>query len=620
MALKPARLQWSGDGRLVNLDYDDVYFQSGQALAESDYVFLQHNNLPDRFADPVLHRFDIGELGFGSGLNFLLTAKLFLETAPRDAVLTYVSIEKHPIPRDMLATVYAHWPELSSISNAVLNSYPPLLEGFHTLRLMQGRIRLILCFGDAKDMLPDLHGLFDTWYLDGFSPAKNPDMWQDSLFTHIAAHTKPGGTLTSFSVAGHMRRAFQTLGFDVQKIKGFGIKWSMTKAQKQGVQPPVHKQHIAIIGAGIAGCSVAHALAQRGHRISLIDRHGCVAPETSGNPTAVVYARMTVDTSPFSQFHQHGFSYTRQSVSALGLKSWQPCGVLHMDIDARTRDRYASIINKNTVPADYACKTEEGLYQAQAGFLSPVEFCKALSDHPLITLHRASLSQIHQNNTGWRIACKDAPDITADIVILASGMHTADLPQTNWLPLQSLRGQVTQVKTTPLSEKMSQVICHEGHITPAVDGLHSIGATFQREFHDDFTPRTEDDSANLQNLQKYLPELNITEADIVKGRSGFRANTPDKLPLIGPAPDYTAFCHAFAPLRRGVLPADVEKPYFKGLYICTGFGAHGMTGAPLAGEIIAALIDNTPLPVPASLAKHLLPERFILRDLKRQKI
>lgn len=620
MALKPARLQWSDNGRLVNLDYDDVYFQSGQALAESDYVFLQHNNLPARFAAPDLERFDIGELGFGSGLNFLLSAKLFLETAPPDAVLTYVSIEKHPIPADMLATVYAHWPALVDISDALLAAYPPLLEGFHTLRLMQGRIRLILCFGDVKTVLPDLHGLFDAWYLDGFSPAKNPDMWHDDLFTHIAAHTKPGGTLASFSVAGHMRRAFQALGFDVQKIKGFGIKWSMTKAQKQGQSEKAQKHHIAVIGAGIAGCSAAHALARRGHRVTLIDRHGRVAPETSGNPSAVVYARMTVEASPFSQFHQHGFCYTRQTITALALKSWQPCGVLHMDIDAQTRDRYTSILHKNPVPADYARKTEAGLYQAQAGFLSPVEFCKTLSDHPLITLHTATLTQISQDSGGWRITCVNAPDITADIVILASGMHTADLPQTNWLPLQSLRGQVTQIKTTAPSEKITQLICHEGHITPAIDGVHSIGATFQREFNDDFTPRPEDDLANLQTLQKYLPDLCMTADHIIKGRAGFRANTPDKLPLIGPAPDYTAFCDAFAPLRRGVMPDGIEKPYFKGLYLCTGFGAHGMTGAPLAGEIIAAMIDNAPLPVPASLAKHVLPERFILRDLKRQKI
>jgi tRNA 5-methylaminomethyl-2-thiouridine biosynthesis bifunctional protein len=188
VALKPARLQWSDDGRLVNLDYDDVYFQSGQALAESDYVFLQHNNLPARFAAPDLERFDIGELGFGSGLNFLLSAKLFLETAPPDAVLTYVSIEKHPIPADMLATVYAHWPALVDISDALLAAYPPLLEGFHTLRLMQGRIRLILCFGDVKTVLPDLHGLFDAWYSHILPHIQNPAAhWRVSRSQGICA-------------------------------------------------------------------------------------------------------------------------------------------------------------------------------------------------------------------------------------------------------------------------------------------------------------------------------------------------------------------------------------------------------------------------------------------------
>ncbi|MFN7113708.1 MAG: bifunctional tRNA (5-methylaminomethyl-2-thiouridine)(34)-methyltransferase MnmD/FAD-dependent 5-carboxymethylaminomethyl-2-thiouridine(34) oxidoreductase MnmC [Alphaproteobacteria bacterium] len=622
MALKPARLQWSENGDLESLDYGDVYFQRGAGFAESDYVFLRHSNLAARFSTLGAESFHIGELGFGTGMNFLLSAALFLATAPHDAHLVYVSIEKHPIPPEMLAQIYAQWPQHADICAQIKAQYPPLIEGFHTLLLADGRIRLMLCFGDVADMLPQIDGDFDAWFMDGFSPAKNPDMWHEDLFPAIAARTKPQGTLATFSVAGHMRRAFKALGFDVRKVKGFGIKWSMTTAQKSGAaKTPAPRRHIAVLGGGIAGCSAAYALARRGHRVTLIDRQKSVAQETSGNPVGIVYPKITIDPSPAGKLYAHGFCYTRMLCSALPLPSWTACGVTHIDKDAEEAERHRRQVDNNSLPPEYAVCEEGQLHLPMAGYLCPPDFCAALGKHPLIeTVFAHTGAALEKDGVSWRVLDADQKLIClADDVVIALGNQSKDLPQTSWLPLQSLRGQISCIRPTAASAALDTVICHEGYISPPIKGIQYIGATFQKEPAAEAALRPEDNVENLEKLARHLPQLNVTAADVIGARAGYRAATPDKLPAAGRAPDAPAVCTAFADLRFNAAADDRPLPLIDSVYISTGFGAHGMTTAPLCGEMIAAMISDEPLPVPRDLAAALAPVRFLLRDLRRGK-
>lgn len=611
MALKPARLQWSGDGSLTSLDYGDVYFQHNKGLEESRYVFLDGSRLNDRFA-AAQDTFHIAEAGFGSGLNFLLTAELFARIAPKDARLFYASFEKHPVPVADLQKIYSHFSELREFANGVVVQYPPAIEGFHTLHFLGGRIRLMLCFGDFAETLPQLDGMFDAWYLDGFSPRKNPAMWDKKIYPQVAAHTKPGGTLATFSSAGHVRRALKEAGFEVKKIKGYGIKWSMTTARMPGEAVRVMRKHIAILGAGVAGCSAAYALAQRGHRVTLFDKHGDIAAETSGNPVGIVYPKLTVDPSPLGLFHSHAFLFTRVLLKNIGLPSWQECGVTHLDLDAEERKRTEELFRRNEFPEDYAALQVDGYHQPTAGFLSPPEFCRALAKD--VEINKADICELRQEETVWRVNGQ-----VFDTVVIASGHGSRAFAQTGWLPLQSLRGQITQLKPTTQSAALGHVICHDGYITPVREGLHCIGATFQKEEPEGTDTRAEDDIENLDKLNRRLPQYGFTPEHIAGSRSGYRATTPDKLPLAGPCPDYAKMTEDYAALRSGS-EVDATPSHLQNLYISTGFGAHGMTGAPLAGEIIASMISGDPLPVPRSLLQHLLPERFILRDLKRRKI
>lgn len=584
MPLKPARLQWSEDGSVRSLDFGDIYFQPGKGKNESHYVFLEKNNIPGRFAAPDLRFFALAETGFGTGLNFLLTLSAFTAHAPKEARLTYVSFEKHPLAKPDLEKILKLWPEFEENAQKLLSQYPPLIEGFHTLFFLEGRVQLLLVFGDVRDTLPEMTGKMDAWYLDGFAPAKNPEMWEENLFLLIAACTKPGGTLSTFSAAGAVRRTLAHAGFQVSKADGFGTKRDMTVAIFPGNKPPTkQRQEIIVLGAGIAGASAAYAFARRGISVTVIDQHPGAGMETSGNPVGILYPKITAAPSPAGTFYQHGFLYTRRLLENLFLPSWNSCGVLHLDIDAEKTLRHQKIAALG-LPPDYVDHLETewgwGLWQPMAGYLSPPEFCRRLLQHPSIHL-------------GFNE--KIAPDFKGEgITVYALGTATNIFPETASLPLQPLRGQISYAAATETSKKLHHVICHDGYIAPAIDGTHYFGATFQKENPDIPSLRAEDHAQNLEKLNRYLPTLGLSH--VTGGRAGYRATTPDKLPMIGQVPNH------------------LQK------YVLTGLGAHGLAAAPIGGEIIAAVAMEEPLPIPTSLLPYLLPERFIRRDLKRKNI
>ena len=612
MALKPACLQWSDDGALRSLDFEDIYFQPEQGIEESSFVFLEQNRLPERFSSLSEENFSIAELGFGTGLNFLLTTKLWRKTASPSARLTYVGIEKHPVPLIELKRVFAFWPELQKYAEPLLEQYPPMIEGFHHLHFLNDRIHLMLLFGDVTETLPELQGKFDAWYLDGFAPAKNPEMWAENLFPLLASRTKPKGTLSTFSSAGNVRRRLQSAGFSVEKVKGFGSKREMTVAHFPGSEKlrRTGKNKAIVLGAGIAGASAAFALARKGYDVTVMERQPEMYWGFPYSPFGIVYPRLTMAPSPMGLFNQHGFCYTRQLITALKISSWNPCGVVHLDVSEEAAKRHKRLADKSAWLEDglryEMTEAGMGLHQPMAGHLSPIEFREALLDHPNIrVLYETTVSSLE--------------GLDYDAVVVALGYGTKGFSETAWLPLQSLRGQLSGVKENSVSKEIKKVICHKGHITPSAGGFHYIGATFQREEPAVPKTRESDHEENLLKLNTHLPSLKFSREDIVNGLVGYRTATPDKMPIIGACPDYLPYIESFAGLRDGK-KEKAERKFMDRVYLCTGFGSHGFTGAPLAGEVVASQISGDPLPVPISLMDYLEPERFILRDLKRRKV
>ncbi len=233
---KMAQIRWLESGEPFSEQFQDFYFSTDGGLQETEYVFLQQNGFPRRFADPQSRLLKIGETGFGTGLNFLVTAYHFLKSTRLNSTLSYTAIEKYPLSKSQLEQVYytfnRTWPQLTACCSELLQYYP---EDFNRsnnsvqFKLFAGRIVLNLIIDDAATGLKQFLALnknqkMDAWYLDGFAPAKNPEMWHQDLFKTLAKLSRTGTTISTFTSAGMVRRGLIEAGFKMSKVPGLGKK------------------------------------------------------------------------------------------------------------------------------------------------------------------------------------------------------------------------------------------------------------------------------------------------------------------------------------------------------------------------------------------------------------
>lgn len=221
-----ANIEWR-DGQPYACKFQDVYFSTDNGLLETDYVFLQGNDLATQWLDADLQTFNIAETGFGTGLNFLCAAKLWLETSPQQANLHFISVEKYPLSLQDMTTALNFWPQLKDIYKPFLTQYKSLIIGNQSITLFNNRVQLTLLIGDATECFSQINDKMDAWFLDGFAPAKNPDMWQVELFQQMKRLSKPNTTFATFTSAGEVRRGLIKVGFEVKKRVGYGKKREM---------------------------------------------------------------------------------------------------------------------------------------------------------------------------------------------------------------------------------------------------------------------------------------------------------------------------------------------------------------------------------------------------------
>ena len=211
-------------------EFDDVYFSAVDGLAETRHVFLAGNNLPENWRGA--EHFTIAETGFGTGLNFLAVWALFEETAGTDQVLEFVSFEKYPLKREQICEALGHWrAEFPKQFDLLLERYPEDKSGTHRIVLTE-RVILTLIFGDVNDEVPKLQAQVDCWFLDGFRPRTNPQMWTEIVFQNVARLSRPGATFATFTAVGFVKRGLKAAGYDVKRVRGFGTKWHMLTGRK----------------------------------------------------------------------------------------------------------------------------------------------------------------------------------------------------------------------------------------------------------------------------------------------------------------------------------------------------------------------------------------------------
>jgi tRNA 5-methylaminomethyl-2-thiouridine biosynthesis bifunctional protein len=584
-ALVPARLAFQ-ESTPYSEAYGELYHSAAGGPAQTAHVFLEGNGLPARWAGR--ERFVILETGFGLGLNFLATWQAWRRDPSRCRRLHYVAIEKHPFSLPDLRTLHARYPEFAEEAAELHSVWPMLVPGGHRAELENGSVVLTLFFADIK-VARDLRLSADAFYLDGFSPAKNPDMWSPQLMRALSRLAAPGATAATWSVASSVRSSLEATGFAVQKREGFGHKREMLAARnvRPGIERSPGKRKAVVVGAGLAGAAVCERLCSRGWEVDLYERHAEPAQEASGNHAGTFHPIVTPDDSIFAQLTRAGFASSLSRWKKLSEIRWDPCGVLQLARDEKEEASQRASIAALGLPPEYAqyVTREEaaahagvpvmapGLWFPEGGWIQPRSLVQAQLD--------ACGSRL---NRRFGRALSTLPDVAA--VILANSAEAPKLMDVPHLRMRRVRGQLTHLAAEGI-DAPNVVVLRGGMVLPPVDGVCVLGASFDIDDMDP-KPRADSDAGNLERLSRIL---SVGAPRIVDSRVSFRAVTPDRLPVIGK-------------LGEGVFGAFA-------------YGSRGLVWAALAAEIIACELEGEPLPIEGRLADAIHPRRFARRAESR---
>lgn len=600
--------------------FDDIYFSPDGGLAETQHVFLQGNGLPERWKNQP--EFTIFETGFGTGLNFLAAWDLFARTAKPDQVLHYISVEKYPLSANEIRSALSHWhDELGDKIKTMLDHYPLRIDTFHRL-CVAPNIYVTLLFDDISSAIEEVkipYGV-DAWFLDGFAPSKNPDMWSESLFKAMAKLSAPDATVATFTAAGLVKRGLAENGFEVEKVRGFGRKRDMITARFVGENKVKHRQpkakrakdrKVAIIGGGLAGTSSAYVLAQRGMAVTLFEQSDSLAAGASGNPIGLYNPRLYAQRNPESLFYRAAFSETWVTLKKLAQEcdiDFHDCGALHLITDETKEKRFQSMVEEDGWHTDHARIISAGeashisgvevnlsaLYLPNSGFVSPEKLCHSYASLSGADIRLSeAVSDVQGTDKGWLINGEHF-----DELVLACGIALLSFAQSSWLPLNTVQGQISYGTATKVSEQLRTCICYGGYIAPAQDGQHVFGATFQR-WKEDLELDSADDQRNLEGLATALPDI-AKDMRVTSARAGFRTSSQDRVPILG-----------------ALHPYDIDQKTYdltaRPLYVSTGHGSHGIVSSLMGAEIIADQILSAPSSLPSSSIDAVSAERFVKR-------
>jgi tRNA 5-methylaminomethyl-2-thiouridine biosynthesis bifunctional protein len=583
-------IEWRDGEPPRSRQFGDLYYSRDDGLAEARQVFLAGCGLPEAWRGR--RRFCVAELGFGTGLNIAALLDLWAGEGPPDAHLTIFSIEAHPLRAGDAARALSAWPHIADAAGALTSRWPGTARGFHRIDLPQFRATLDLAVMDVADALAAWSGTADAWFLDGFAPALNPGMWTGEVLELAARRSAPGARLATYTVAGHVRRGLAAAGFAVELKPGFGAKRERLEARWPGScaeTPP--SPRVAIVGAGIAGASLARAFKALGVEARVFD-HG---PPAAGF-SALVAPRLDAGLGPPAALFAQALARARALYADVP-HAIIARGALQLAVGPKDQRRFAAIALSDLFEPDDMGLLTAGESSARLGEAAPAGLliATALTIDPEPALAAWSghvtpgfVARMAHDGGAWRMLdAAGALIAEAEIVCLAAGLATAGLAP--GLALQAVRGQAS---FAPGASPPATAL-FGGYVTPARGGV-VFGATHDRD-DESKAPRQEDHRRNLAALAAVLPALAARLAEKpLKAHVGVRATTSDYLPIGGPAP--------------GAAP---------GLYVLTGLGSRGFTLAPLLAEHVAALALGVPSPLPAALTALIDPSRFARRALRR---
>ena len=559
-------IRWDDKGNPSSLRFDDVYYNRKSGLDETRLVYLEGNNLPSAWQQK--DNFVIAETGFGTGLNFLATWQMFEETALHGERLDFISVEKYPLRKDDLTRALQPWRVLLGDAriDRFLAVYPPRFPGFHR-RWVTDRVTLTVIFDDVSRAFAQVQGVVDAWFLDGFTPKKNAEMWQPGLFADIARLSHSETTLASFTAVGHIRRTLAEIGFSVQRKKGYAYKFHRTVAKFTGGPPrPVVQKpdQVTIIGAGLAGSAAAYALQRRRIACTILEREKDFGFGASGNKLGLINPRIEAQDNPRNDAGLSAFSFANHVLADLPDVDYVQSGALHLGGNEIKTEKLQKILRSGDWLSPHITSfpaIPDGVFYADSGHVNTAKLVKALVKNIPVKFNQ--IVETIPNGptilaTGWGLQ-KFLPD----------------------LPLQPVRGQVTYATLDGL--RLDHQVMF-GHYIAPMDGKNfALGASFEQN-NSSVEIKDSDDQKNITAAQNIFPQIkNVT---VTAHWAGVRTASRDRFPVTGKVPGHD------------------------NLYVSGALGSHGIQFSLLHGEILACLLTGDPLPIGHDALQSLSVERF----------
>ncbi len=636
--------------------------------AESTYIYIQHNNLKERFklfSAPIAVSngdvdFCIAETGFGTATNFLAVVDYWLKYTPDNYCLHYISFEKKPLTKAKLIKAHANNSKFQNILAQLIQNYPFLLPGWHDLYLFNGRVRLTLWFGNLLLGLPEFTIKADVWFLDKFNPTKNHDMWQPATYSQIArlSHNKTTFAASSYTI--DLCKGLEQVGFSVQKLSGiaeqteicFGsfIRSRKFTAPKPWFTPPKHlslaakQKKACIVGAGLAGATVAYKLASNGWQVDVIEAQEDIASQASGNLAGAIHPLITADWNIRSQFYLQGYETTLRWLSSW-IKQKEIIGnlngLMQLATSEKIQHRLQDSLQRVGIPSDFAMwhNAEQaskiigietkysGMFFNKAGWVNPKSVIEKCLSHSNITVHtRAKVTSIQQLSTQhWHIKTKQLT-FNAPVLIVASAGLDNNLNNYLGLNIRPVKGQVSHIQSSIKQKKLKTTVTHQGYSISNLNINGKIASVTGATFEAPSLSFASSKKANVENVymaKKALPAwLNITDEEIeqLNSKVGFRPTSSDHLPLIGAVVNSVyADKHYYSQSHSHAVFRYPQQQYKQGLYVSNGHGARGLMSVFLAAEMIYAQIAGKTPVLANSLVNATHLERFRIRSWRSNK-
>jgi tRNA 5-methylaminomethyl-2-thiouridine biosynthesis bifunctional protein len=612
--LTPARAGYDSRGILKSVVYDDVYHSGSGAYGQAEHVFLHGNRLAQRWRGR--RGFTVCETGFGLGRNFLALWDAWRNDAARSSRLHVVSFEAHPFPKAELARfLLADIPDrLRPLGEALVAAWPALLPGVHRLEFEAGALTLTLAFGPVQKLARQIDASVDAYFLDGFSPARNPDMWSAGLFGQLVRMAAKGATAASWCCASRVRKALSDAGFLVNKAPGFGAKREMMVATLRAALGRDAGRHARVpaivVGGGIAGAGVAYGLACRGHPVTVVD------PAFAHGRGANQRGHLAVAMTPLVARDDNFRARLSRAGLACAARRWANvqdaptrCGTLDLACtvdDAREKrstlrtlgfpDDWVRWVDRAEAAGLAGVQVPHGaVYFSEGRRVRPEPLLESLLGHDLIQCRTATVSRLRQTGGGaWSALAESGVEIAAAPVLVAANASAARAllarsagPAVPYrvASIENVAGQVSYFDAVGAAGRVRANLAGNGYWLPAAADMNVAGGTYECG-----RPHAAVTAGGHRQVADKAAALLGVDADELLGRlgrpsgwAGMRAVATERLPVIG------------------------QVPEAEGLWVACGYASRGFTWSALAGDVIAAHLNAEPVPLERELLRAVSP-------------